>query len=220
VITAIGHETDFTISDFASDLRAPTPTAAAELATPNQVELKGAIDDYLADLRFRIHQYFDRAKTNLLYLDQKLEKLSPEHRVHELKDKITRAQKDLDRQFFYQLDRRTISLTALVQQLRNPHERILSLKSRNQDLETKLKSVFERIIEGKTHTYRLYTQAMQNLNPLALMARGYAVVSKDGVVITSVQEVRIDEEVSIHLKDGSLDTKIIRKREKHGKENL
>src|SRR5690606_38940806 len=86
VISAIGHETDFTLSDFVSDLRAPTPTAAAELATPSKVELLETIKGYQNNLKKAFDVYFKEKSMVLVHLDERLMQSSPIEKINKLKD--------------------------------------------------------------------------------------------------------------------------------------
>jgi exodeoxyribonuclease VII large subunit len=78
VVSAIGHETDFTIADFAADLRAATPTAAAELTTPDLSDLPAMLDNLLANLQQKIHAILSRKKSKLEHLESVINALSPE----------------------------------------------------------------------------------------------------------------------------------------------
>ena len=93
VISAVGHETDFTICDFVSDLRAPTPTAAAELATPNTDDLVDLLNIINNKLNLNIKNVIDNNKTKLLHLDQLLDKSNPTNKINSLKEIIGEAHK-------------------------------------------------------------------------------------------------------------------------------
>lgn len=98
VITGIGHETDFTIADFAADLRAPTPTAAAELATPNQIDLRSSLHDLKRDLTsvmtgalFEMHRRLDSQFNQLLFRTPLSQVQRNQQRVDELNQRASRA---------------------------------------------------------------------------------------------------------------------------------
>lgn len=87
IISAVGHETDFTISDFVADMRAATPTAAAEIATPNLVNLKESVNIYVGRLNQGINVVLENNKQKLLHLDQRLDSLSPMAKLENLYQK-------------------------------------------------------------------------------------------------------------------------------------
>lgn len=212
VITAIGHETDFTISDFVSDLRAPTPTAAAELATPNQKDLLDWLNEQNIQMSFRLKSVFDRGKTALVHLDERLERLSPEHKFHDLEQRLNDYFKQLNRNFLTMIDYNQYRLKLSTDRLRSPKDKIDELHQKNDRLQSKLYDMYQHIINQKSHQYELLTSAMQNLNPLSLMDRGYALVLKGERIVTSMNDVEVDDLIDIRLKDGRLNAKITGKK--------
>ncbi len=119
VISGVGHETDFTLTDFAADLRAPTPTAAAEIATPDRVELLGSIaetmnrqislmNEKLADLRWDMGQ-----------LNKDLERLSPTHQIDTYRQRLDEVTSRLERSIKSSLERRNLQLENYEQSLRS-----------------------------------------------------------------------------------------------------
>lgn len=119
VISGVGHETDFTLTDFAADLRAPTPTAAAEIATPDRVELLGSIaetmnrqisvmNEKLADLRWGMGQ-----------LNKDLERLSPTHQIDTYRQRLDEVTSRLERSIKSSLERRNLQLENYEQSLRS-----------------------------------------------------------------------------------------------------
>ncbi|MBU1093084.1 MAG: exodeoxyribonuclease VII large subunit [Firmicutes bacterium] len=219
IITAIGHETDFTISDFVSDLRAPTPTAAAELATPNKADLFIKIEESMDQIEYKISQVLSDIKTKLLYLDQRLDRLSPDIKLENLKTDLKRYQLSLNQLMSYQLETKRHLVDEYKHQMRSPEERIKGLIDKRENLELRLERNIHDIFTRKGYKFDILKTALSALNPLMLMDKGFAVVTHDDQVITSVEQVKVDHEVSIRLKDGSLDAKIVHiKEKKDGKE--
>jgi exodeoxyribonuclease VII large subunit len=165
VITGVGHETDFTIADFACDLRAPTPTAAAELATPDQAELRTDLEDFQERMLRNIAACLAAFRGRLVSIDGRLRMRSPMNRVRS------------GRQHLDDLAHR--SAIALSHKL---------------ELETVRLSGIE--------------QRLSALNPLAVLDRGYAVITRpDGKKVTSVSQVTSGDELSVRVRDGEFGVK-------------
>lgn len=162
VISGVGHETDFTLTDFAADLRAPTPTAAAELATPNQADLRAALAELSTELTRTLLATLQTRRWSLADTQNRLLRQAPRARLLN------------DRQRLDDLLRR--GETALAHGL-------------------------------KLHRTRLdgLTQKLTALNPLAILERGYAVVTQaDGQAVRRVGQVSPGEALTIRVADGTL----------------
>ncbi len=166
VISGVGHETDFTIADFVADLRAPTPTAAAELATPDRVDLMAALNDQNQRLVRATLGQTAAQRWNLNELQNRLQGQTP----------LTRIQNDRQR------------LDELV------HRAELAL-GHQMKLQGSQLSGLQRRLEA--------------LNPLAILKRGYAVVSQpDGSVVRSVTQVQASDELNVRVSDGEFKTRV------------
>jgi exodeoxyribonuclease VII large subunit len=168
IICGVGHETDFTLSDFAADLRAPTPTAAAELAT--QITLM--------DLLATLESYRNRLNTATMSL---------------LAD-----QKNI-----------LSSITAALRYA-SPERRILSERQRVDELSRRAhSSLLHRIQLQSTHVNGMQRR-LEALNPLAVLGRGYAVVTRkeDGSVVSRVAQTRPGQPIQIRVSDGQVDAEI------------
>ena len=163
VVSAVGHETDITISDHVADLRAPTPSAAAELVVPDGHEIR----DQLMNLSQRLRR-------DMLI------------RVQKYEDRLTALNKS------YALRRPQLLIDELMQRI--DHLQDMSLRSTTDRIQHLNQSL-------ENFNYRV-----EALNPLAILNRGYSVVSDgDGKVIKSAQEVRTDDEISIRLSEGEIE---------------
>ena len=213
IITAIGHETDYTIADFVSDLRAPTPTAAAELATPNQKEIIDWIFEQKQQMNYRIKQKMDREKTSLVHLDERLDLLSPQNKLSHLKMRLSDQTKNLNRQFLGITEFNFYKLKLKSDRLKNPKEKISELFAHQDRLVMKLHDAYIHVLDQKNYQFQLVTSSIKNLNPLSLMEKGYAIVMKENEMISSIKQVDVDDQVNIRLKDGNLSAKITGKKD-------
>ncbi len=168
VISAVGHETDFTICDFVSDLRAPTPSAAAELAVPD----KNEIENRLEHMHYRSSRLL-RTRTD--FMEHELERL--------------------------------FQLIAA----RSPKTRQDLMEKKVMMLTDRARIAAERNVERKTAAARELIAKCEALNPLAVLARGFSFVSKEGECVSSVGEVNIGDTLDIRFKDGSVRARVSEK---------
>ena len=162
IISAVGHETDFTICDFVSDMRAPTPSAAAEIATPDLSEIYYKLDN--------IKNRMNRSLNNQVILDNE--------KLNNTFDKINNHMKN------YIIRDKVIQLDQIYDKI-------------NFRLEQNLETSKEKLSKKAA--------LLHNLSPLAIISRGYSIVEKKGHVINSIEEVNVNDEINITLKDGDLD---------------
>ncbi len=163
VITGVGHETDFTLADFASDLRAPTPTAAAEMATPDRNELRQTLDER--------GQALERAAGNRLQTRQ--------WALRELQSGLLRQ---------------------------SPRERLRRERQRTAEQSRRLNTSIQHRIRLQREQTGAFRARLGALNPLAILQRGYAVVSdRQGRIIRSVAGVQKDDPIQARLHDGTLE---------------
>jgi exodeoxyribonuclease VII large subunit len=166
VISGVGHETDFTIADFVSDLRAPTPTAAAELATPDFTELRPVFKELSNHLARVMQSIVQTQRFKLSQQSNQLNQYSPQTKIR------------TERQRVDEYARR--SETALGHQFRIQKMRLNGL-----------------------------CQRLNSLNPMAVLQRGYAVVTtQDGDLVRSIHQVKPGDGVQVSLHDGQFDAQV------------
>jgi exodeoxyribonuclease VII large subunit len=211
VISAIGHETDFTIIDFVADLRAPTPSAAAELVIRSRQEV-----EYQADgLRQRLIRGI---RYRLLMAQQALTQLAQHGAFARMRDGINQRQQKLDdlgyraeraeRQILEQ-HRRRLELTAAA--VRHYDVRRV-LSGMRKDLETRAGTLVAAarnlLLERKVRVERMDT-ALQALSPLAILDRGYALVfDASGKLLKDAAKVKAGDEISAKLAKGTVVAKV------------
>lgn len=163
VVTGVGHESDVTIADLVADLRAATPSAAAELVSPDQQEV-------LAKL---------------------------EH----LEGRLTRV-------FYHRLHTASLLLENQIKRLRHPYQRIQTHAQYLDNLEQRLHFIWQQIWQQKKAEFDSLIRSLQAVSPLATLARGYAIITKEQKIIYSSLEVKISDNIKVQLKDGYLKCKV------------
>jgi exodeoxyribonuclease VII large subunit len=118
VVSGVGHETDFTLTDFAADLRAPTPTAAAEVATPDRLELLGHISEAINRHNALMNEKISDLRWDMGQLQKDLERLSPSHQVDTYRQRLDEYENRLGRAIHANLERRKLQLENYTQSLR------------------------------------------------------------------------------------------------------
>ncbi|MFA6377551.1 MAG: exodeoxyribonuclease VII large subunit, partial [Acholeplasmataceae bacterium] len=163
-------------------------------------------------MTYRVKSVLDRGKTSLVHLDERLDLLSPRNKFNDLQKRMNDLHKNLSRNFLSIIDFHSYRLKLKTDRLKSPQDKIKELYETQVRLKLKLKDLFQYTLDKKTHQYQMLTSSMQNLNPLTLMDRGYAVVMKDEKIISSISDVEINDQVDIRLKDGTLNAKITGKK--------
>ena len=189
VISAVGHEIDFTIADFVADLRAPTPTAAAELAVPNIDNINTYLDNAISRSTLSINNYIDSKKQLLLKLTSSYVLKKPTA-LYEIKEQ------NLD----YLIDRLNKEITLKLDKSRQILSKIIS----------------SYVITNPNMLYKYKKQEFESiraklivLNPINTLNRGYAIAKVDNKVISDVTKVKKDDIMSVDIKNGSIKTQVL-----------
>lgn len=209
IISGVGHETDFTIADFVADVRAATPTAAAEKATPNQIELKNQIQQWQNRLLKLMFSKIEQYQNTLNWINRQLgtpEKvlIQPWQRLdyaERLLKEITSSelQKKLHRHQL--LDNHLQNLNPLVQ---------LRLKKQRLDYgHEQIQQQMIRYLDKQRQKCLLLSQTLNTLGPTSTLERGYAIVCNDAQqIVRHAQDVAIDATLHIHFAHGELQTTV------------
>ena len=189
VISAVGHEIDFTIADFVADLRAPTPTAAAELAVPDIGTINTYLDNVVNRSTISINNYIDIRKQKLGNLVNSYVLKKPTA-MYEIKEQ------NLD----YLIDNLNKGIEKIVD---NNRIRLYKVASSyvlsNPDIMYKFKMQnLEHIINK-----------LEVLNPMNTLKRGYSIVKKDDKVISNIENVSVDDMINVNIKNGIINAKVV-----------
>jgi exodeoxyribonuclease VII large subunit len=211
VVSAVGHETDFSLSDFAADLRAPTPSVAAELLVPNHsdlsVHLQG-LQRRLSALQLQsLRQSMQRADRAVL----RLQAMRPQARLQLLQRRQLEARRRLESAWREQLERRRSSLrhAAAVLRATQPQRRLAMLRERLQSLGLRPQAAVARELQRDTLKLRALARSLEAVSPLATVARGYSIIADaEGRLVRSVSQVQPGDAVSARLSDGELKLRV------------
>ncbi|MGM0834538.1 MAG: exodeoxyribonuclease VII large subunit [Bacillota bacterium] len=211
IISAVGHETDFTIADFVADMRAPTPTAAAELAVPHINELM----ERLSDRKFRLH----RASNKLMQgFKDRLTTLQKSYAFRFPKNLYVQKEQELDRM----MDDLEAAMKRLVEKKRDKQLQISSLLERNHprkqleleksslEQQTKMLTKYmQQALQKKQWEFQNQLTKIDGLSPLKIMSRGYSVAyASSGEIVKSKEQVKVGDTLQVNLQDGTLDCEV------------
>lgn len=206
VVCGVGHEVDFTIADFAADVRAPTPTGAAELVTPDQRDWLRRLNQLEARIeqttRRRLAQHAARQE----WLARRLQQLHPGQKLRQQAQRLDELEMRLSRATRVHLRHREHDLAKLHARLRehSPQARIVSLGNRNDALRHRLERAGTGLLGTKRQRLAELGRALNAVSPLATLQRGYAIVrdADSGAVRTRVTELTAGGRVCGQLQDG------------------
>jgi exodeoxyribonuclease VII large subunit len=215
LISAVGHETDFSICDFVADLRAPTPSAAAELATPDGAALSVQFDRQLRQLQRRIEGNLQRDGQRLDHLAHRLQQRHPVNRLHEQARQLDALRLRAEGAARRRLDRAAMQLDAAASRLRarRPDQRLRELGARLARLRRDLDRAAQRALKARRDRLEGLGRTLAAVGPEGTIARGYAVLrGPDDAVVTRVGQVETGDPVSAQLSDGMIDLRVERRR--------
>ncbi|BBN82655.1 exodeoxyribonuclease 7 large subunit [Pseudoalteromonas sp. A25] len=212
IISAVGHEIDTTISDYVADLRAATPSAAAELVSPDQQALQHQIQQYRRTLHTLVLQAIKHALHDCKRLEQRLKLQHPENqllqqqqRVDELIARLTRA--------FTQTQTKRLNTLALAQQRlshQHPSKQLNDAKKQLEHSKQALYQVMQKNLNTHQNRLSLYAARLDSVSPLNVLARGYSITKHQGKVIKSISEVTQKQSLVTQLHDGEVHTQVVK----------
>jgi exodeoxyribonuclease VII large subunit len=208
VVSAVGHETDFSICDFAADLRAPTPSAAAELSTPDQSALKQAFDRLQRQLERRITDSMQRDAQKVDHLAHRLAQKHPSAWLTEQDRRLQACRRSLAKAMNRRMAQETARLTSLEHRLagHHPGRRLDEFRARLSRAGESLKRQAGQALETRRGRVCDLARTLNAVSPLQTLARGYAVVltEEGGRLVGRVGETAGGEKISAQLTDGRL----------------
>lgn len=212
VISAVGHETDFTIADFVADLRAPTPTAAAEMAVPHLDELKDRLFQRNVRLKRVMNEFVAGHQQHLSRLQKSYAFKYPTQLIKQKEQELDRCMDQLKRTVGSFVDQHQNHLSQVKRQLFlfSPSGQIQKANERVVSLHKTLLKETNRHVRQHQRDFSNKISRLSSLNPLAVMDRGYSLTYKQGKdeLVKSVSQVKAGDALTIKLKDGQIDCHI------------
>ncbi len=205
VVSAVGHEIDFTIADFVADCRAPTPSAAAELLSPDRQEWLARLSALQLRLRRAIHLRLQERQKTLEWMGKRLK--HPGRRLQEITQRVDELEQRLGHAQRNHLRHCTARLAQLRARLERhtPMHRLERLETHRQDLGRRLHTATVHRLTHQRQRLATLARALDAVSPLATLGRGYAIALRsDGSVLRSSGETAPGERVEVRLAKGQL----------------
>lgn len=183
VISAVGHEINMALTDYAADLRAPTPSAAAEMAVYEYTALEQYLVDVHSELLYGVADRIDRARDILEKSERSIEYFNPGKIIERKKEKLESVR---------------YRMTELAR--RNLDDTIRTLERLSDEIYDEM----HKKLAQTSHQMDIFHEKLRRLSPLEKIESGYGYISKNGMTVRSVKETAAGERISVTLKDGSL----------------
>ncbi|TKH14012.1 exodeoxyribonuclease VII large subunit [Peribacillus simplex] len=211
IISAVGHETDFTIADFVADMRAPTPTGAAELAVPHLNEILERLMNRKNRLTRSIQEAVNFERTRLTRMERSYAFRYP-HKMYE--QKLEQLDKTMDRlgrtsTRYFMKKRDELNQLNEILKKQHPEQTVKNAKDELRQHAKVLRRAMEAIYRQKSQQFVHITATLSALSPLKIMERGYGLVfAEDETLVKSTQQVSKGDKIAVSIKDGTLECEI------------
>ena len=210
IISAVGHETDFTISDFVSDLRAPTPSVAAEIISQPYSELIETLEGYQNYISRSVISQIDLQRTQITNLIKRIR--HPGDKLREISQKLDYVETALIQNINQEISfkKNGLNLKDLSLQQNSPQNKIKEAKVYLQNASKDLLKALKLEIERKSTVLAEIVATLQAVSPLSVLSRGYSIISTepDGKILSSSNQVEIGQTISAILSKGSIKAEI------------
>jgi exodeoxyribonuclease VII large subunit len=216
IISGVGHETDFTIADLVADLRAPTPSAAAEAVSPDGGEWLARFVRLEGRLQQQIRLKLKHEAQSLAHLHKRHQQAHPEKQMQRNAQRLDELELRLGRAVLSGFSMRDNKLQTMMAKLdsQHPAQRIQWLETRHAALGRRLEAGMARLLELSRQALKASGEKLHAVSPLATLERGYAIASRglDGKILRKIGDVQTGESVGIRLTDGTLIGQVLEKR--------
>ncbi|MCB1985574.1 MAG: exodeoxyribonuclease VII large subunit [Burkholderiales bacterium] len=209
VISGIGHETDFTIADFVADKRAPTPSGAAELASPAIEALQQQLKKQYHHLQRSMMHHLENRMQRIDVLAHRL--VHPGERIKNQFVHFQHLQERLMGSWVYQTERKLWRIKECQQYIESSRPDLARLAEQQSKLATRLQQIFFQYFVALDNQLQRQQVKLMHLNPQSILDRGYSITySSQGKVVHDVNQVRSGEKIQVKFAQGEVDATVIK----------
>jgi exodeoxyribonuclease VII large subunit len=209
VVSAIGHEIDYTIADFVADLRAPTPSAAAELIVPDVADLNRRIDELNAALNRCLRNFLSHQQTRLRFLSERTLARELVKRMRDAQQQLDLARDGLRRGAVRRIGDSRVMLAGFANtiKLRNPQRELLAVRNTFVDLQRRFLVHGTLVLQAARQRFHRVEGILRALGPEATLGRGYSITTDPkGNIIARVNAVRSKMKIRTRVNDGDFES--------------
>lgn len=211
VVSAVGHETDVTIADFVADLRAPTPSAAAEMVSRNQLELLRQVQSAQQRLEMAMDYFIANRNRRFSQLQHRLQQQHPQLRLARQQTVLDRLRQRMNFALDNQLKKTTQRQQRVIQRLnqQNLQPRIYRAQTRIQQLEYRLAQTLRAQLSTTRERFGNAVTHLEAVSPLSTLARGYSVTTAaDGKLVKKTKQLNAGDTLTTRLEDGVVESEV------------
>ena len=206
VISAVGHEVDFTIADFVADLRAPTPSAAAELVVKSAADLLERVRSRSRALRLAMLGTLQSAKQHALHFGKRL--VDPQRRIQDASIRCDELMQRLQQAAAREIRNRRVRIEHLHEKMGTPVPRINQRRETIKGLDARMRSGMRNLLTNKKNLVGKQMAVLDSLSPLRVLDRGYSMVVSNGEIVTDAKTLSVGQSVTVRMCNGSVDAQV------------